>query len=141
MAKRPNPRAIKAARTYTIEEAALALGVSIGTIRSWVKSGLPLMNSRRPFLILGDALRTFLEDRTKGAKTRLQPDQLYCFTCKVARKPWGLAVDCIPQTPKTARLLGLCEVCGGTCNRMISRSKIDQFSQIFSVAIKEGRCA
>lgn len=141
MAKRPNPRAIKAARTYTIEEAALALGVSIGTIRTWVKSGLPLMKSRRPFLILGDALRTFLEDRTNGAKTPLRPDQLYCFTCKAARKPWGLAVDCIPQTPKTARLFGLCEVCEGTCNRIISRSKIDHFSQIFCVAIKEGQCA
>jgi len=28
-----------------------------------------------------------------------------------------------------------------TCNRMISRSKIDHFSQIFEVAIKEGRQA
>jgi len=141
MAKRPNPRAIKAARTYTVEEAANALGVSIGTIRSWVKSGLPLMKSRRPFLILGDALRCFLETRAKGSKAPLHPDQLYCFTCKAARTPMGLMVDCIPQTPKTARLLGLCDACGGTCNRMISRSKIDQFSRIFEVAIKEGRQA
>ena len=53
----------------------------------------------------------------------------------------GLMVDCIPQTPNTARLFGLCEVCGGTCNRMISQTKIDHFSQIFEVAIKEGRQA
>lgn len=141
MAKRPNPRAVKAARTYTIEEAAQALGVSVGTIRSWVKSGLPLMRSQRPFLILGDALRSFLEDRAKRGKVPLQPDQLYCFTCKTARIPFGLMVDCIPQTPKTARLLGLCEVCGGTCNRMISLSKIDRFSEVFCVVIKEGRQA
>ncbi|KAA0921024.1 helix-turn-helix domain-containing protein [Aquicoccus porphyridii] len=139
MAKRPNPRAIKAARTYTIEEAAQTLGVTTGTIRSWVKSGLPLMRSRRPFLILGDDLRGFLEDRAKRRKAPLQPDQLRCFTCKVGRTPMGLMVDCIPQTPKTARLLGLCEVCGGTCNLMISQTKIDHYSQIFEVAIKEGR--
>lgn len=138
MAKRPNPRAVRSARTYTVEEATLALGVSIGTVRSWVNSGLPLMRSRRPFLILGDALRSFLEDRAKGSKVPLQGDQLYCFTCKAGRTPMGLMVDCIPQTPKTARLLGLCDVCGGTCNRMISRSKVDHFSQIFCVAIKEG---
>lgn len=138
MAKRPNPRAIKAARTYTVEEAAIALGVSIGTIRSWVKSGLPLMRSQRPFLILGDALRGFLEGRAKAAKAPLQPDQLYCLSCKAGRSPMGLMVDCIPQTPKTARLLGLCEVCGGTCNRMISQVKIDHFAQIFEIAIKEG---
>ena len=138
MPKRPNPRAIKAARTYTVEEAAIALGVSTGTIRTWVKSGLPLMKSRRPFLILGDALRSFLEDRTKAAKAPLRENQLYCLSCKAGRAPMGQLVDCIPQTPKTARLLGLCDVCGGTCNRMISRSKIDHFSEIFCVAIKEG---
>lgn len=141
MAKRPNPRAIKAARTYTVEEAATALGVSIGTIRSWVKSGLPLMKSQRPFLILGDALRSFLEDRAKAAKVPLRSDQLYCFSCKAGRTPMGLLVDCIPQTPKTARLLGLCEDCSGTCNRMISQTKIDHFSRIFEIAFKEGRQA
>ena len=139
MPKRPNPRTIKAARTYTVEEAANALGVSVGTIRSWVKSGLPLMRSQRPFLILGDALRSFLKERAQASKAPLLDDQLYCLTCKVGRKPIGLLVDCIPQTPGTARLLGLCEVCGGTCNRMISRSQIDHFSQVFCVAIKEGQ--
>ena len=141
MAKRPNPRAIKAARTYTVEEAAIALGVSIGTVRAWVKSGLPLMKSQRPFLILGDALRSYLEKRNKAAKAPLRPDQLFCLSCKAGRRPMGLLVDCIPQTPNTARLFGLCEVCGGTCNRMISQTKIDHFSQIFEVAIKEGRQA
>jgi len=138
MPKRPNPRAIKAARTYTVEEAAIVLGVSVGTIRSWVKSGLPLMRSQRPFLILGDALRNFLKDRAQASRAPLREDQLYCLTCKAGRNPMGLLVDCIPQTPKTARLLGLCNVCGGTCNRMISKSKIDDFSQVFCVAIKEG---
>lgn len=138
MPKRPNPRAIKAARTYTVEEAAIVLGVSVGTIRSWVKSGLPLMRSQRPFLILGDALRNFLKDRAQASRAPLREDQLYCLTCKAGRNPMGLLVDCIPQTPKTARLLGLCNVCGGTCNRMISKSKIDDFSKVFCVAIKEG---
>ena len=138
MPKRPNPRAIKAARTYTVEEAAIVLGVSVGTIRSWVKSGLPLMRSQRPFLILGDALRNFLKDRAQASRAPLREDQLYCLTCKAGRNPMGLLVDCIPQTPKTARLLGLCNVCGGTCNRMISKSKIDDSSQVFCVAIKEG---
>lgn len=141
MAKRPNPRAIKTAHNYTIEQAAGVLGVSVGTVRSWVKAGLPLMKSSRPYLILGDALREFLESRAKAKKAPLKPDQLYCLSCKAARKPMGGMVDCIPQTPTTARLFGLCEVCGGTCNRMISTAKLDHFSQIFEVAFKEGRQA
>lgn len=141
MAKRPNPRALRATRTYTIEEAATALGVSTGTVRGWVKAGLPLMKSQRPFLILGDTLRSFLQERAANGKVTLKADQLYCFTCKAARTPMGLLVDCIPQTPKTARLLGLCDVCGGTCNRMIGKGQIDQFSRIFHVAMKDGTTA
>ena len=141
MAKRPNPRAIKAAHNYTIDQAANALGVSTGTIRSWVRSDLPLLKGQRPFLILGGALRHFLEDRAKAAKVPLKQDQLYCLRCKAGRVPMGLLVDCIPQTAKTARLLGRCGVCGGTCNRMISRSEIDHFSRIFCVAFNEGQQA
>jgi excisionase family DNA binding protein len=141
MAKRPNPRAIRAARTYTIDEAARALGVTTGAIRSWVKAGLPLMRSRRPYLILGDSLRQFLQERQSQSRAPLQPGQLYCLSCKAGRAPMGMMVDCIAQTPKTARLLGLCEVCDATCYRMISRSKIDDVGAIFCVAFKEGRQA
>jgi hypothetical protein len=102
-----------------------------------VKSGLPLMKSQRPFLILGDSLREFLQNRAASAKVSTPEGQLYCFTCKAPRAPLGMMVDCIPQTPRTARLMGLCEVCGGTCNRMVSRSKIGQFSEIFDVAMKD----
>lgn len=141
MAKRPNPRSIRTARTYTIEEAAQALGVSVGTIRGWVKAGLPIMASKRPFLILGDALRRFVEQRRATLKVTLKPDQLYCLSCKAGRQPMGLMIDVLPQTTKTARLVGLCDVCGGTCNRMVSLAKLDQMRLIFDMAINEGKKA
>ncbi len=131
MAKRPNSRAIRAARTYTIEEAAIVLSVSVGTVRAWVKAGLPIMSKARPYLILGDALRSFLDARRSSGKARLQPDQLYCLRCKAGRRPAGLLVDVFPKNPKTARLFGFCEVCGGNCNRMISLSQIDEIRPIF----------
>lgn len=37
--------------------------------------------------------------------------------------------------------MGLCEVCGGTCNRMISRAKIDHFREIFALAENDGKTA
>lgn len=141
MAKRPKPRSIRAARTYTIEEAATALGVSTVTVRAWVKAGLPIMKAERPYLILGEALREFLQCRSAKAKKRLQPDQLYCLACKAPRAPMGMLVDLVVQNGQTARLVGLCDVCGGTCNRMISRSASDQFAKIFEIAIREGKAA
>ena len=99
MAKRPTPRAIRSACTYTIEEAAVTLGVTTGTVRGWCKEGLPVMRSRRPYLILGDALRHFLEQRVTRRRAPVQAGQLYCLTCKAARAPMGMMVVCIPQTP------------------------------------------
>lgn len=117
-----------------MQEGADALGVSIGTVRGWARAGLPVMKAQRPFLILGDHLRRFLEDRRAKTKSILGPNQLYCLTCKQAQSPLGMMVDVLPQTTKTARLVGLCGVCSGTCNRMISRADLARLSAIFDVA-------
>ena len=97
MARRPSHRALRRARSYTFEEAATALGVSKGTIRNWVNSGLPAMKAQRPYLILGDALKDYLQARATIRKTSLQPSELYCLSCKASRTPMGMMVDCIPQ--------------------------------------------
>lgn len=139
MAKRPNSRAIKAARSYTLQEAADALSVTVGAVRSWIRAGLPVMKSQRPYLILGDHLRQFLEDRRSKGKVPLGPDQLYCLTCKQGQSPLGMMVDCLPQTAKTARLVGLCGACGCTCNRMINRTDLARFGGVFDVAYPDSR--
>ena len=141
MARRPSHRALRAARSYTLEEAAAALGVSLGTIRNWVRKGLPIMKAQRPFLVLGEDLKIFVQAETGKRRATLQPTELYCLTCKAPRTPMGMMVDCIAQTPTTARLMGLCEVCGGTCNRMISRAKINPYREIFALAEKGGKTA
>jgi hypothetical protein len=134
MAKRPNPRAVKAARTYTMMDGADALGVSVGKVRGWIRQGLPVMKTQRPYLILGDALRQFLEHRRGKAKAPLGPDQLYCLTCKQAQTPLGMMADCLPMTPKTARLVGLCGVCSSTFSRLVSRADLPRYNLIFDVA-------
>ena len=82
MAKRPSHRALRAARSYTFEEAAIALGVSKGTVRTWVNNGLPAMKAQRPHLILGEALKDFLQAKTAKRKSALRPAELYCLSCK-----------------------------------------------------------
>lgn len=138
MAKRPNTKSIRSARTYTVDEAADALGVSIGTVRQWAKCGLPILKSERPYLILGESLRDFLQSRSANTKSPLEQNQLYCLACKLPRIPDGLLVDLTVQTAKTARLTGLCSTCGGICNRMISRSSIEQFARIFDIGFRDG---
>ncbi|MBB3994747.1 transposase [Sulfitobacter undariae] len=57
MSKRADPMAVKAALTYEIKDAAKTLGVSVSTICNWIKDGLPVMASQKPFLISGAELR------------------------------------------------------------------------------------
>lgn len=136
MAKRPNRRAIKGVRSYTVPEAASALGVTVGTVRNWIRNGLPVLNAKRPTLILGAVLREYVDQQRTKHKVALAPDQLYCLTCKMPRTPYGLMLDYIPRNERTGRLTGLCEVCGGTCNRIASRASLARLSAIFDVAVR-----
>ena len=73
MTRRPSYRVLRAARSYTFEEAATALGVSFSTIRNWVKKGLPIMRSQRPYLILSEDLKAFRQAQSERRKASLRP--------------------------------------------------------------------
>lgn len=131
MGKRANPMAVKASLTYEVGEAAAALGKSEATIRNWIKDGLPVMASKKPCLISGQVLRDYIRAKSKGAKTTLGPDQLYCLSCQEGCKPLSMAVEITPNNDKTDRLKGVCETCGGFASRIISKSKSPHFAAIF----------
>ena len=134
MGKRANPMSVKAALTYDINEAAKALGKSPATIRNWIRDGLPIMASRKPYLILGAAIQDYLRCKYKATKRPLEADQLSCLSCRRGRKPVHLAVSLTPINCKTALLKGICEHCGGRCARMISIARLDEFAKTFKIA-------
>jgi len=123
--------AVKSSLTYEVGEAAAALGKSKATIRNWIKDGLPIMASKKPLLISGQDLRDHIRAKSKGAKTSLGSDQLFCLSCREGRKPLGMIVAVLPNTDKTDRLKGLCETCGGVASRIISKAKSPHFAATF----------
>lgn len=131
MGKRANPMAVKASLTYTIDEAAAALGKSKGTIRNWIKDGLPVMAAKKPLLISGRELRDYIRAKSKQSKISLGTDQLYCLSCRTGEKPIDMVVEVLPNNTKTDRLKGLCEACGGVASRIISKTKAQHFATIF----------
>jgi len=136
MSKRANPMAVKAALTYEVNEAARALGKTPATIRNWIKDGLPVMSARKPYLISGEAIREYLRAKYKAAKRPLDPDELFCPACRNGRRPLGMATTISSLTARTSLLKGTCSHCGGTCTRMISKSKVSDFGQTFSITEK-----
>lgn len=133
MVKRVNPRNIKIHQAYEIDQAACALGVSIPTIRGWIRKGLPAMRAQKPFLIIGADLREYIENTRKNAKVPLEANQLYCLRCRKPRTPLGNMLDYVPINSERGRLVGLCSVCEGTLNRFASRSSLPDLAKIFDV--------
>ncbi|NVO57203.1 helix-turn-helix domain-containing protein [Rhodobacteraceae bacterium B1Z28] len=136
MGKRANPMAVKAVLTYDIKEAAAALGKTPATIRSWIKDGLPVMSSRKPYLISGEAIRFYLRAKYKAAKRPLRPSDFFCPGCGGARQPVGMTATVWPMKNRTVLLKGVCTKCGGTCTRMISKSRLGEFAHRFQLSNK-----
>lgn len=136
MAKRVSARKIKIHNQYTYSQAADVLGVSEQTVRSWRGLGLSVLDSQKPHLILGFALKDFLNKRSNKPERRLARDQFLCMACDAATRAYGGMADYRPYTATRGRLEALCEVCGGLCGKFASPSLCDELAPILTIATR-----
>ncbi|WP_370195632.1 MULTISPECIES: helix-turn-helix domain-containing protein [Aurantimonas] len=133
MARRLNGRAIKKHRTYTVDEAARVLTVAKGTVRRWLKIGLPALTDQRPALILGCDLIDFLADRRPERRTcRLH--QGFCFSCREPRDPAFGEVEVRPKTHATVMMRALCETCATVMHKPVSGARIPELCRLVTVS-------
>src|SRR5664280_1787844 len=127
MGKRhPNHRLVKIHRSYKVEEIARLLGVHKHTVRAWVKAGLPTCDNRRPTLIRGPDLISFLQVRRAKNKRPLKPGEIYCVRCRAPKVPWAEMADYQPVTEKLGNLTAICPDCESMMNRRVSLAKLGQ---------------
>lgn len=129
----PNPRIVKIHRSYTVEEVATLLGKHKNTVRDWIKRGLPALVEKRPTLILGGALRKFLDSKRAAGKRPCQPGEMYCFGCRAPRKPAGNMADYVPLTDTLGKLIALCPGCGKLMSQHASIAKIERFQGFLDI--------
>ena len=139
MAKRVSARKIKIHNQYTYDQAADALGVSVQTLRLWRLSGLPVLDSQKPHLILGFALKDFLNRRVSKPERRLARDQFLCMTCNAPRRAYGGMADYLPYTPTRGRLEALCEACQRPCGKFANPSLCAELATILTIATRYGK--
>jgi excisionase family DNA binding protein len=130
---RPNRRRIKRHRTYAVDEAAKVLGVAKGTVRRWLKDGLPAIKERRPTLILGEDLAAYLEAQAKP-KSPCRLNELFCFRCRTPRLAAGNMFDYLPRTASAGRLTALCGVCETVMHKAISARAIPDLRRMSEVS-------
>ena len=136
MGKRVSPRKIKIHNQYTYEQAADLLGVSVQTVRSWRLRGLHVLDSQKPHLILGFALKDFLTKRAHKPERRLARDQFLCMACNAPRRAYGGMADYIPYNAARGRLEALCEVCHRQCGKFVSTSLCAELAPILTIATR-----
>lgn len=130
----PNPNRIKINRTYTVEEAADALGVHKNTVRRWIAAeGLLAVTDARPHLIPGAVLKPFLVEKRQRQRTRCGPGEFYCFKCRTPRRPALRIADYVPKSPDNGMLEALCSECGSIMYRAARQGDLPTFRTLFEI--------
>ncbi|RED17714.1 helix-turn-helix domain-containing protein [Parasphingopyxis lamellibrachiae] len=135
--KRINPRLAKLHRSYSVEEAARVLGVHKNSVLSWIKSGLPIVDSTRPILILGRELRGWLERRRNSAKRPCPPGTLYCAKCREPKPPALGMVEYTPRNAVSGTLRAFCSDCDTMMHRHVRQDSIGTVMPNLDVQITE----
>ncbi|ORE90870.1 helix-turn-helix domain-containing protein [Aurantimonas sp. 22II-16-19i] len=136
MARHPSSRPIKKHRSYTVDEAAKALGVHKGTVRRWQKTGLPSLTDQRPALILGAELIAFLDER-KPKRQHCALHQAYCLSCRAPRDAALGEVDFILHASGAGMMQALCAECETVMNKRVPIARIPELQAKLAVTIRQ----
>jgi Helix-turn-helix domain len=135
MAKRLNPNLAKIHRNYTVEEAANLFSVHKNTVRLWVKDGLATNDDKRPMLILGSDLKSYLQSKRENNKHKCKAFEIYCVRCRLPQIPAGNMVDYESINDQFGRLIGICPTCEGFINKYFNIANLDQIKDKLDIAL------
>jgi hypothetical protein len=137
--RRPNPQLVKLHRCYSTHELALCLGVHKNTVRHWQDNGLESIDSNRPVLFQGSAVRAFLTVRNAKRKRPCAPGTLYCLRCREPRPPALGMVDYIPLKPGRGNLRAFCGTCETIMHRRAREADLDRIMPGIAIQFAEGQ--
>lgn len=138
MAKKFPVNRIKTHRIYTISEVAETLGCHKRTVSRWIKEcRLQADASKKPWLIEGRDLKTFLGMRQVKGRCKLALHHCYCLGCKAPQEPDGKIADYVQQTPDSGRLMGLCPNCGALMHKVIRRVDLEAIRAKIEVTVQK----
>lgn len=134
---RPLARGVKLHLNYTVEEAARVTGNCKGTVRRWLKEGLPALFDQKPALILGGDLIDYLKGK-QGRKQKCRLHECFCFSCRKPSTPAFGEVEVFMLTPDSGNLRALCERCATVMHKRISVARVSELKALATVTIRQG---
>ena len=137
MGRHPNPRLVKIHRSYAVEEVARILRRHKNTVRAWIKQGLRPIDIRRPTLIHGLELVSFLQNRRMSGKRPCPPGHLYCLKCRSPKQPAAGMADYLPISDTSGNLRARCPDCGKFMHRRVSLTKLNIVGAALDIAFPQ----
>ena len=138
MSKRnPNHRLVKIHRTYTVEDIANLFAVHKNTVRIWLKTGLTTIDDKRPMLIHGKTLASFLLAKRAKHKQPCKPGEIYCVRCRAPKLPAGNMAEYQAITATVGNLMAICPGCDSLMNRRISLAKLELFCRQMDITLPQ----
>lgn len=136
MSRRPNIRAIRLHRSYTVDELARTTGACKATVRRWLKTGLPAVTDKRPALIVGEDAIAFLKRRGRPAR-KCRLGEFYCLSCREPRRPALGEAEIASRSLRTVNVRALCEVCVTVIHTRVSLARLDPFRAVVRLSDRQ----
>ncbi|MFN3765193.1 MAG: tyrosine-type recombinase/integrase [Aliihoeflea sp.] len=135
--KRPDGRAIRVTKTYTVAELAAATNKTQGTIYDWVSQGLPTIDARKPLMFHGSDVKAWLDKRWGGRRNKLALGELPCMGCKKARQPLPQTVRFEARPNGSMNAKAPCPVCSSPMNKALKASDVAAFQNVLGSDVEE----
>jgi hypothetical protein len=133
-----NIRLIKATVSYSPYEIAILFGLHKNAVLRWKKDGLQTIDGRKPYLIRGNILKAFLDERQKNRKQKCAADEFFCVRCRAPCRAREGQAEVVFERLKIIRLKAICALCGTPMNKAQSAKNLAEIMKIFYVQKLEG---
>lgn len=133
-----NTRLIKATWPYEVQEIAALFRLHKNAVLRWLKEELQADTTQRPYLVRGDELIRFLNDRQKSKKQKCAPTEFFCFKCRAPRNAYEGIADLKAESPRAFRVKVICAVCGTPMSKIQGIQNLSKIEACFHVQQREG---
>ena len=131
--KKYNINLIKQTLSYSVIEIAELFNLHKRTVQTWLQEGLPKIDNKRPFLVLGSELKEFISRKQKKRKKKCKQDEFYCCKCREVRQSRNNLVSIKILNEKSGLIKGICNQCNTKINKIFPIKKLGEIKEIFVV--------
>ena len=118
--------------SYSVQEIAELYSLHKNAVFMWVRSGLKIIDQKKPYLINGSDLIEFLNTKQKKRKHKCKPDELFCFKCRLPRTSQLNSVSITPRNLHRLKISGRCAVCNTKMFKEASVQRCSELELIFA---------